>query len=45
MKRINNWVTKLATGVAAFALMIAVSSVSATCWFTIYQPDVPENLL
>jgi cyclic lactone autoinducer peptide len=35
---------KLASSVAALAFITAVSSVGATCYFTAYQPDVPEEL-
>ena len=30
--------------IPALALLLAVSSVSATCFFMSHQPDVPEGL-
>ena len=30
--------------VPALAMVMAISSVSATCHFILYQPDVPEEL-
>jgi len=44
MKKARNWIMKLASSAAALALVVAVSSVSATCFFVVYQPDVPESL-
>lgn len=36
---------KLARVIPALALMLAVQSVSTTCFFCLHQPDVPEELL
>lgn len=30
---------------ASIAMLLAVSSVNSTCFFMLYQPDVPEELL
>lgn len=35
---------KLMGIVPALALMLAVQSVSSTCFFCMHQPDVPEEL-
>lgn len=40
----EGWLMKAATSAAAIALLAAVSSAGAACWFTAYQPDVPESL-
>lgn len=45
----KNWIRKaffkLGGCVASAALLMAVTSVSNTCFFMAYQPDVPEELL
>lgn len=35
---------KLVGVIPALALMLAVQSVSSTCFYWLYQPDVPEGL-
>ena len=44
MKKIKGIFLKVASSVAALAFLVAVSSVGVTCWFTAYQPEVPESL-
>ena len=44
MTKIHKLVMKWGTFVAAGALMIATSSVGTTCYFTAYQPELPEQL-
>ena len=41
MKKIIYWLSKLT---CAVAMGMAVASVNSTCFFTAYQPDVPESL-
>lgn len=41
----KNTMVKLGALLASAAMFLAVSSVSSTCMFMIYQPDVPEELL
>lgn len=41
---INRTMVKLGTMLASTALILAISSVSSTCMFMLYQPDVPEEL-
>ena len=41
MKKILYWLSKLT---CAVAMGMAVASVNSTCFFTAYQPDVPESL-
>ena len=41
MKKIMYWLSKLT---CAVAMGMAVASVNSTCFFTAYQPDVPESL-
>ena len=41
MKKIMYWLRKLT---CAVAMGMAVASVNSTCFFTAYQPDVPESL-
>lgn len=31
--------------VPALAMMLAIQSVSSTCFFCVHQPDVPEELM
>ncbi len=40
-KKIIYWLSKLTCVVA---MGMAVASVNSTCFFTAYQPDVPEDL-
>ena len=40
-KKIMYWLSKLT---CAVAMGMAVASVNSTCFFTAYQPDVPESL-
>lgn len=35
---------KILSGTASLALVLALNSVSNTCCFLSYQPDVPEDL-
>jgi cyclic lactone autoinducer peptide len=44
VKNIKNLLLKAASSAAALILFVAVSSVGTTCFFTAYQPDVPEEL-
>jgi len=44
MKIVKSFFLKIASSAAALALIVAVSSASATCYFVAYQPDVPEAL-
>ena len=41
----KNILMKLGQICASIAMMLAVSSVNSTCFFMLYQPDVPEELL
>ena len=41
---VNQTMVKLGTLLASAAMFLAVSSVSSTCGFMLYQPDVPEEL-
>jgi len=41
---IKKWVFNIVSTVAALALIVATSSAGATCFFTAYQPDLPEEL-
>ncbi len=41
---VNRTKVKLGTLLASVAMLLAVSSVSSTCGFMLYQPDVPEEL-
>lgn len=43
--RVNNAMIKLGALLASAAMFLAISSVSSTCMFMIYQPDVPEELM
>lgn len=40
----NLTMVKLGTLLASAAMLLAISSVSSTCLFMLYQPDVPEEL-
>ena len=44
MRTIKHWFVKVASSVAALTLIVALASVGSTCFFTAYQPDVPEAL-
>lgn len=44
MRIAKGWFLKVASSAAALALFVAVSSAMSACWFTAYQPDVPESL-
>ena len=41
---INRTLVKFSALLAGAAMLLAVSSVSSTCMFMLYQPDVPEEL-
>lgn len=41
---INQAMVKLSAILASVAMLLAISSVSSTCGFMLYQPDVPEEL-
>lgn len=46
MKGIINYVmVRLGALLASTAMLLAISSVSSTCGFMLYQPDVPEELM
>ena len=45
MNRTRHLWLKMNQILASTALLLAVYSVSATCMFMIYQPDVPKELL
>lgn len=42
--KIMNLVMKLATPLAALAMMVAMSNAGNTCLFMAYQPDMPDEL-
>lgn len=42
--RLFNLISKMATCLAALAVLCATSNVSGTCIFMTYQPDVPGDL-
>ena len=44
MKTIRNFALKWGGTIAALALVIATYSAGATCIFTAYQPNMPEQL-
>jgi cyclic lactone autoinducer peptide len=41
MKKIVYWLSRLT---CIIAMGMAVASVNSTCFFTAYQPDIPESL-
>lgn len=41
---VNHTMVKLGALLASAAMFLAISSVSSTCGFMLYQPDVPEEL-
>lgn len=43
-QKISQFSKKLVGVIPALALMLAVQSVSSTCFYCLYQPDVPEGL-
>jgi cyclic lactone autoinducer peptide len=44
MAVVKNWYMQIITSAAALALIVALASLSSTCFFTAYQPDVPKAL-
>ncbi len=44
-KKSRNLIQKIMSCAASLALMLAINSVSNTCCFLSYQPDIPEELL
>lgn len=42
--KLSHLAKKLMGVVPALALMLAVQSVSATCFYCLHQPDVPDEL-
>ena len=40
----RNLIWRIMSCAASFALVLAINSVSNTCCFLSYQPDVPEEL-
>lgn len=42
--KVKNLFLRFGGVVAMIALFVATSSVSSTCFYTAYQPDVPEGL-
>jgi len=44
MKKLYWMGNKFAALIASLAVLVAVASVSSTCFFTAYQPDVPDEL-
>ena len=45
MKMLNKKLFQFNGAIAALALIIAQVSVSSTCFYLAYQPDVPDDLL
>ena len=45
MKMLNKKLFQFNGAIAALALIIAKVSVSSTCFYLAYQPDVPDDLL
>lgn len=45
MSMMRNLFVKLSGLLASAALFLALSSVSSTCFFMLYQPDVPDELM
>lgn len=41
---VNQAMVKLGALLASAAMFLAISSISSTCLFMLYQPDVPEEL-
>lgn len=41
---VNHAMIKLGALLASAAMFLAISSVSSTCGFMLYQPDVPDEL-
>lgn len=42
MKKLNGWILKSASSIAALALVIATVANGSTCWFASYQPEEPD---
>lgn len=42
---VDHTMVKLGALLASAAMFLAVLSVSSTCGFMLYQPDVPEGLM
>lgn len=42
---VNHTMVKLGTLFASIAMLFAISSVSCTCAFMLYQPEIPEELM
>lgn len=42
---VSQTMVKLGALLASAAMLLAISSVSSTCFFMLYQPDVPEELM
>jgi cyclic lactone autoinducer peptide len=36
---------KIFAGVASIAYLFALSGITPNCWFTAYDPEIPEELL
>ena len=43
--KVRNALVKMSSLAASVAMLLALTSVSSTCIFMSYQPDVPEELL
>lgn len=41
---IRKMIFKLGGCIASVAMLLAVNSVNSTCFFMVYQPDVPKEL-
>lgn len=44
-ERLSSIMRKISGIVPALALMLAMQSASATCFYWLHQPDIPEELL
>jgi cyclic lactone autoinducer peptide len=44
MKTVKGWFVRVASSVAALAFIVAIASAGSACFFTAYQPDVPESM-
>jgi cyclic lactone autoinducer peptide len=42
--KVLNLLQKLATPLAALAMMVAIGNAGSTCLFMAYQPDMPDEL-
>jgi len=45
MRKLKSLIRWVASSAAAMALMLSLASVASACFFTAYQPDVPDELL